>query len=158
MDPVTIASAISAASAGIDLINKIADQVVPFLTGNNTLSREHRMQIEGTATEIVAKSHGQTVRIITKEDLKDLPNEIGDHIAVYEASARKNYELWKAVYPKRNDSVDPVANAKVEQQLRQIVSDMSNDLDGILSFLETCGLNLDDHYLQFRDAINRSGG
>jgi len=157
MDPATIATAISAASAGVDLINKLADQVVPFLTGNKTLNREHRMQIEGTSTEIVAKEHGQTVKTITKDDLEDLPEEIGAHIAVYEASARKNYELWKAIYPKRNDSVDPVANAKVDQQLRQIVSDMRDDLDGILGFLESCGLYLDDHYLQFRDAIKRSG-
>ncbi len=157
MDPATIVTAISAASAGIDLINKIADQVVPFLTGTETISKEHRMQIEGTSTEIVAKEHGHTVKTITGEDLKNLPEELGDHIAVYEASARKNYELWKAIYPKRNDSSDPVANAKLEQQLRQIVSDMSDDLDGILGFLESGGLYLDDHYLQFRDAIKRSG-
>ena len=158
MDPATIATAISAASAGIDLINKIADQVIPFITGNETLEREHRMQIEGTPTEIVAKQHGQTVKTITKGDLEGLPEEIGEHIAVYEASVRKNYELWKVIYPKRNDSTDLVTNAKVDQQLQQIVSDMSDDLDGILGFLESCGLYLDDHYLQFRDAIKRSGG
>ena len=157
MDPATIVTAISAAAAGIDLINKIADQVVPFLTGGQPISKEHRMHIEGTSTEIVAREHGHTVKTITGEDLKDLPEELGEHIAVYESSARKNYELWKAIYPKRNDSADPVANAKVDQQLRQIVSDMSDDLDGILGFLESSGLYLDDHYLQFRDAIKRSG-
>ncbi len=157
MDPVTITAAIAAASAGVDLINKIADHVVPFLTGNKTIPKEHRMVIEGTATEIVATMHGKKVKVITGSDLQNLSTEIVEHISVYEAAAQKKYNLWKTVYPQRNASPDPVANAKVDQQLKDIVVDMKDDLDGILSFLESCGIQLDDHYLQFRDAITRSG-
>ena len=156
MDPVTISAAIAAASAGINLINKIAGQVVPFLTGNAPIPKEHRMMIEGTPTEIVATMHGKEVKVITGNDLQNLPSNIVDHISVYNASAEKQYALWKVVYPQRNDSSDPVVNAKVDQQLKKIVADMKDDLDGILDFLVSCGIQLDDHYMQFRDAIRKS--
>jgi len=157
MDPVTITAAITAASAGVDLINKIADKVIPFITGSQPLNKEHRMSIEGDGDKIVAKEHGREVKVITGEDLKNLPIDMLEHIQVYEKAARNNYELWKAVYPQRNASTDPIVNAKVDQQLRGIVANMKNDLDGILRFLENAGIQLDDHYAKFRDAIQQSG-
>jgi len=157
MDPVTITAAITAASAGVNLINKIADKVIPFITGSQPLKKGHRMSIEGEGDKIVAKEHGREVKVITGADLRNLPSDMLEHIQVYETAARNNYELWKVVYPQRNASTDPIVNAKVDQQLRGIVANMKNDLDGILRFLETAGIQLDDHYLQFRDAIQQSG-
>ena len=156
-DPATIAAAIAAASAGVDLINKIADRVIPMFLGAKPEPKEHRMTIEGGDGRIVAKVHGREVTQITDADLKNMPSDLLDHVRVYELSAKANYEIWKAVYPQRNASPDAVVNAKTEQQLRRIVGDMKDDLDGILHFLETAGIQLDDHYLQFRDAIQRSG-
>lgn len=157
MDPVTITAAITAASAGIDLINKMADKVIPFITGSQPIEKEHRMSIEGVDDKIVAKWSGQEVKVITGDDLKSLPSDMLEHIQVYEKAAQNNYDLWKVVYPQRNASTDPIVNAKVDQQLRKIVADMKNDLDGILRFLETAGIQLDDHYMQFQDAIQQSG-
>ena len=157
MDPVTITAAITAASAGIDLINKIADKVIPFFTGSQPAKKEHRLSIEGEGDKIVAREHGREVKVITGADLKNLPSNMLDHIQVYEKSAQKKYDLWKKVYPQLDASTDPIVNAKVEQQLRGIVANMKNDLDGILRFLETAGIQLDDHYLQFRDEIQQTG-
>lgn len=156
-DPATILAAIAAASAGVDLINKIADTVIPMFTGSKPTNKEHRMMIEGENGKIVAKEHGRQVKVITGPDLEKMSPDLLDHVRVYEASAKVNYEIWKAVYPQRNASTDAVVNAKIELQLRRIVGDMKGDLDGILRFLETAGIQLDDHYLQFRDAIQRSG-
>jgi hypothetical protein len=156
-DPATIAAALAAASAGVDLINKIADSVIPMFTGSKPETKEHRMMIKGDDGKIVALQHGRKVKVITGADLKQMPADLLDHVRVYEASAQVNYEIWKAVYPQRNASADAVVNAKTEQQLRRCVRDMKDDLDGILHFLETAGIQLDDHYLLFRDAIQRSG-
>jgi hypothetical protein len=156
-DPATIAAALAAAASGVDLINKIADRVIPMFTGSKPEKKEHRMMIEGDDGKIVVREHGHKVKVITAADLKTMPSELLDHVKVYEASAKANYEIWKAVYPQRNASPDAVVNAKTDQQLRRCVGDMKDDLDGILHFLETAGIRLDDHYLQFRDAIQRSG-
>jgi hypothetical protein len=156
IDPITITAAISAASAGINLINKMYDKVYPFITGSHPMKKEHRLMIEGKGDRIVAKEYGG-VKIITGDDLKNLPSDMLDHIQVYEKAAQNKYEIWKNVYPQRNASTDPIVNAKVDQQLRKIVVDMKNDLDGILRFLEESGIKLTDHYTMFRDAIQQSG-
>ena len=156
-DPVTISAAIAAASAGVDLINKLADKVIPMFKGTPPIKKEHRMTIEGDGGKIVVKEHGATIKIITGADLQNLSSDMLNHVKVYERSAQNSYQIWEKVYPERNASPDPIVNAKVEQQLREIVNNMKDDLDGILEFLESAGIRLDDHYLQFRDAIKRSG-
>ena len=115
------------------------------------------MTIEGDGGKIVVKEHGATIKIITGADLQNLSSDMLNHVKVYERSAQNSYQIWEKVYPERNASPDPIVNAKVEQQLREIVNNMKDDLDGILEFLESAGIRLDDHYLQFRDAIKRSG-
>ena len=157
MDIATITAAISAAAAGVGLIDKIADQLERFLTDkpDPAVPEEHRLRIEGSDSEIVARSHGQVVQRIAAEDLERLPEQQLRHITVLEKSMENHYALWVAVYPQRNASPDPVVNAKVEQQLKGIVSDMADDLNGILSFLESCGLYLDDHYLHIRHLVTR---
>jgi hypothetical protein len=60
------------------------------------------------------------------------------------------------VYPQLALSVDPIAKAKTEQQLKGIVVAMQGDLVGILDFLERAGLSLDDHYRNIRDVVARA--
>jgi len=81
--------------------------------------------------------------------LQKLPEPMLKHIMVLEKSMQNHYDLWAAVYPQRNASPDPIVNAKVDQQLKSIVSAMKDDLIGILSFLQSCGIHLDDHYCIF---------
>lgn len=158
IDIPTITAAIGAASAAVGLIDKMADQLESFLTGRQqpSVPNEHRMKIEAVGTDIVAREHGHVLKTITAKDLAKLPSEQLRHISVLEKSMENHYELWAAVYPQRNASVDPIVNAKVNQQLKQIVSNMSDDLDGILSFLESCGMYLDDHYLNIRHLVTHA--
>jgi len=158
VDIAAITAAISATTAAIGLIDKIAGQVRLFLTGKPepSILKEHRQKIEASGSEIVAKDHGKVVQTITANDLAMLPPNQLRHISVLEESMENHYALWAAVYPQRNASTDLLSNAKVDQQLKQIVSNMSDDLNGILSFLESCGMYLDDHYLDFRDLVSKA--
>jgi hypothetical protein len=158
MDISTITAAIGAASAAVGLVDKIADQVKRFLCDQpeTGVPDVHRQHIEGSGSEIVAQSPVQGTQTITADDFKKLPPDQLKHISVLEKSMQNYYDLWAAVYPQRNASADPIVNAKVNQQLKQIVSDMSDDFNGILSFLESCGLRLDDHYMAIRQLVSQA--
>jgi len=157
MDPATITAAIAAASAGVSLIDKMYDQVVKFVTkrDDTAVPSEHRMKIEQTGTALVAKYHGQVTQTITAADFNKLPEAELEHIVVLEQSMRKHYRLWAAVYPNRDASPDLLANAKTEQQLADLVAKLREDLNGILGFLTSLGLRLDDHYMNIRDVVNQ---
>ncbi|WP_431683692.1 hypothetical protein [Kitasatospora sp. KL5] len=150
-DIATIEAAISAATAAIGLIDKFGDQVVRFITKRPepAVPPEYRMQIEEADGALVSRSHGQEVQRITVDDLKHLPEPLVRHVSVLEGAMERHYKIWAAVYPQLA-TMDGVQKAKVELQLQEVIRDMRTDLDGILAFLESCGLQLDDHYQHIR--------
>lgn len=65
----------------------------------------------------------------------------------------KYFSRWKAVYAKKDASQDPLINAITEEQLTEQIVKMRSELLGILSFLQKCGVNLDDHYMNIRHLV-----
>ena len=155
VDMATITAAITAATSGVALIDKIADEIDRFLTGrsNPAYPKEHRAQITKDGDAIVSKINGREYQRITAQDLEKLPYNLLRHIQVLERSMENHYSIWAAVYPQLALAVDPIAKAKTEQQLEHIIADMRMDLSGILHFLETAGLRLDDHYWHIRQVV-----
>ena len=155
IDLATVTAAISAATSAVGLIDKIADQVDRIVTGKSepSVPKEHRMTIEREGDTIVSKHHGQEAQRITAKDLGKLPEASLRHIKVLEKSMENHYSIWSSVYPQLALAPEPIAKAKIEQQLKEIVAQMKNDLEGILDFIEQTGLHLDDHYLHIRDVV-----
>ena len=155
VDLATISAAVTAATAGVSLIDKIADQVDRFLTKRPApaVPKEHRMRIAKEGDAIVSRFHGKEAQRITSQDLQRLPEATLRHVKVLEQSMENHYAVWAAVYPQLATAIDPIAKAKTEQQLRGVVLGMKGDLEGILTFLEEAGLQLDDHYLHVRDVV-----
>lgn len=153
---IDIAAVVSAATSAMSLFDKIADQVERFLTKSPkpAVPKEHRMIIVKEGDSIVSREHGQVVGAITGEDLKKLPEFKARHIAVLEKSMERHYSIWESVYPQLALIDSPIQKAKVERQLEGIIRDMKGDLEGILSFLESCGLRLDDHYMHIRHLVS----
>jgi len=79
-----------------------------------------------------------------------------DLVSTYEASMNKYYARWKAVYAKKDSSQDPLVNAITEEQLTEQISKMKSELLGILSFLQKCGVHLDDHYMHIRYLVEQA--
>lgn len=155
IDLAIITAAIAAATSGVGLIDKIADQVDRFLTKRPepAVPKEHRMQIAREGDAIVSKSYGKVQQRITAQDLQKLPEATLRHVKVFEQSMENHYSIWAAVYPQLAIAIDPIAKAKTEQQLKAVIAGMKGDLEGILSFLEQAGLYLDDHYIHVRDVV-----
>lgn len=153
VDPVAV---IGAATAAVGLFDKIADQVERFITKRplSDVPAEHRMSIKEKNGAIVATEHGRETQRITGEDLNRLPTELLDHVRVYERSMTNHYTVWSSAYPELALLDSPIQKARVEGQLAGVVRAMKVDLDGILGFLESAGISLDDHYRHIRQLVN----
>lgn len=157
-DLTLVSGAIAAATSAVRLIDKITDQVERFITKKPepAVPKEHRQTIRKQGDAIVSQMHGQVYQTITAQDMEKKLSEADlRHIQVLEQAMQNHYSVWASVYPQLALAVDPIAKAKTEIQLKGIVSDMRDDLNGILGFLENSGLYLDDHYLNIRDVVNR---
>jgi hypothetical protein len=155
VDLATITAAIGAATAGVNLIDKIGDQISRFLTKQESpiIPVEHRAKIERDGDSIVQKINGVTYQRITAADLQKLPETMLRHIKVREQSMENHYAIWESVYPQLALAIDPIAKAKTEQQLKGIIIAMGKDLTGVLDFLMEAGIDLDDHYRHIRDLV-----
>jgi DNA polymerase I-like protein with 3'-5' exonuclease and polymerase domains len=155
VDFATISAAIGAATSAVGLIDKMADQIERFISKSPepVMPKEHRMKINGENDAIVSREHGQVTQTITADDLQRLPESQLRHITVLEKSMENHYSIWEEVYPNLALLDSVIQKAKVEKQLEGIIKDMKGDLEDILSFLESCGLYLDDHYQHIRYLI-----
>jgi hypothetical protein len=155
VDLATATAAITAATSGIELIDKIVDQIESFIkkVPQPAVPKVHGAKIEKEGDSIVAKDRGIVFQRITADDLLNLPEATLRHVKVMERSTENHYSIWAAVYPQLALALDPIAEAKTRQQLNAVIVGMKGDLDGILNFLEQSGLKLSDHYLHIRDVL-----
>ncbi|HEX2241416.1 MAG TPA: hypothetical protein VHJ82_09780 [Actinomycetota bacterium] len=153
-DPIAV---LSAAAAAVTLFDSIADQVERFIKKRPepAVPPEYRMTIGEADGDLVATEHGREIQRITGEDLanRNLPQPILDHVLVLEKSMQNHYTVWSKLYPQLAVLDSPVQKAKVEAQLSDVITSMKSDLHGILAFLESAGLHLDDHYLHIRQVV-----
>jgi len=158
VDLATISTAIGAATSAVGLFDKIADQIERFLTKapEPGVPREHRLKIEGEENALVVRSEGRVVKRITANDLEKLPESQLRHVKTLEKSMENHYAVWSEVYPQLAIIDSPVSKARVNAQLKEIISGMKQDLNGILSFLEASGIQLDDHYSHIRQLVNQA--
>lgn len=154
LDVATASAAIGAALSGVELIDKISDQIERFLTRRTEPDRPHRVRIEREGDAIVQKVHGVVVRRITGPDLEKLPEAQLRHIKVYEQSMENHYAIWSAVYPQLA-LADPIEKARLERKLQETIVAMKRDLLGILDFLISAGLDLEDHYSHIRHVVSQ---
>jgi hypothetical protein len=159
MDLETAKAVIQTASAAVGLFDKVAGQVVRFIRRTPEPAgppKEFSYKVQA-GDELKVESRGQTVQVIKGEDLQKLPADYYSHIKTMEQSIGRYYKLWQKVYPHRDD-FDVMTNAKTEAQLDDLALKMKDDLTGIIDFLQSIGVMLDDHYIIYRDVIKRYGG
>ncbi len=160
MDLATASAVITTATSAVTLFDKVAGQVVRFINKSPEPvgpPKEFDYKATGAGGELKVEARGTTIQVIRGEDLKNLPAEYNEHIRVLEDSVRRYYDVWKQVYPHRDDG-SLVENAKINNQLRDLAFKMKDDLAGIIDFLQSIGVALDDHYIIYRDVIRRYSG
>jgi hypothetical protein len=161
IDLATITATIGALSAGVDLIDRIYGKVVHVLTGDpepDSRPDEHGLQKLETRTDsIVFREYG-VIRTITGADLGKLPASQLSRVRMYEQAMKNRAAIFERVYPSLDLESDPVRQAQIELKLKALIGKMADDLTNTLDFLSQCGLQLDDHYLEFHDLVKKHGG
>ena len=160
LTPVEIGALLAATKSAVDIFDKISGQVKSVLFKGKKEPEggddRWRYKISVDEKSIVVKQDGRTVQTLTRPELESRlkPDHLG-HVKVYEASMQKYYKRWQQLYPKKDASADELVNIKLEEQLTDQVRKMKDDLVGIVDFLQSIGVHLDDHYDQVRDVVKR---
>ena len=158
LSPLEIGALLAATKNAVDIFDKISGQIKGVLTKRPKEPEggddRWRYRVSADDKQITVKQDGRTIQTLKREELESklTPAHL-DHIKVYEASMKKYYKRWQLMYPMRDDSVDVLANIKLDEQLAGQVKNMQQDLVGIVDFLQSIGVNLDDHYMEVRGLV-----
>jgi len=157
IDPIT---AIGAVSTVLTIVDKVANQIQRFVKKEPepAVEKPHRvLATQETPTTIVVREGGQVVETITADDLAKLDSNSRALIKALEDSMQGYYDIWVVVYPQRDQSADPVVNARINRQLQETAKKMCADLNTLLRYLDSLGKYLADHYNAFRFVCQQLG-
>ena len=146
MDPITL---IGAVSTVLNIVDQVSNQLERFKDNKPEPAEEPEHSVIATRERpdtIIVRQHGHEVERITAADLDRLDEASQGLIKALEASMQRHYQIWITVYPKRDQSADPIVNAQVNQQLKELGKSMCSDLDRILRYLDSIDKYLEDHY------------
>ena len=157
-----VAAVLAATKNAVDIFDKISGQIKGVLAKRpkEPEGGEDRWRHKVTADEkqITVRQNGKVIQTLTRAQLEVKLNRSQlAHIEVYEASMKKFYSRWSKLYPKRDSSADELANIKLDEQLTDQIKKMSEDLAGIVDFLQDIGVYLDDHYVEVRGLVKQLG-
>jgi hypothetical protein len=137
------------------LIDRIYAKAETYINdvGGSGPPRVYRSRYITEGDDLVERGYGQERKRITGSEL-DTKLSATDraHLEVLERSMEMHYAIWEEKYPERS------TNPKAKSIVRNAILEMENDLNEVLSFIESCGFRLDDHYRSFRSAISTLRG
>jgi hypothetical protein len=148
--------AVDVVAGAIGVVDKLYPRLMRILTGAEP-TKEPSIKIEKQGDELVAKRDGVPRQTVSYQELMQrlTPDDVR-YIRMYEGSI-KNYEAQiEQVYPQLA-LLGPVEKAQTEMRLKQMVQAIKTDLLGIIDYIQTIGLDLEDHYSRTRDLIARLG-
>lgn len=156
---VTVQDAIRATVDAVQLVDRMADQMAhAFLRAALTHGADpHPPRIEARPDALVQSRSGKVEQRVTVEDILRLPEDSIRRMLVLERAMENHYEAWLRVFPRLEAPAEPVVIRHWEMLLRSVVTDMSNDVEEVMGFLERAGLRLDGHYDQVRQMIREVG-
>ena len=78
------------------------------------------------------------------------------YIKVREKTMELLFQQWEGAHPDLAMESDPIRKVQLQQRLKSVTDDLGRELSSVLDFIENkAKLNLDDHYLGFRDLTGR---
>jgi len=158
--PDEITEVVTAAKGAVEKFDLVAGPVMAVLDRRPKdledagAAWRHKIYPEGM--EIVVKQQERTIQIVTADRLAQVlsPEDL-ELVKTYEANMNRYFARWKEVYAKRDTSKNPRVNADNEKQLTELIVKMKAELLGILTFLDRCGVYLDDHYQRVRHLVEQ---
>jgi hypothetical protein len=133
----------------IEAFDQISDEIQATIRNiPSDPSHVHRFLIRRMGNSVVAY---ERMRVITAKELELLPKDQRDLIRAYEKSMENLKKEWMKL--KRTD-VESQLDPEMRERRLALLRGMKENLIGILDFLPSQGIYLDDHYADVRHLVS----
>jgi hypothetical protein len=148
-----IASAVNvnAVANALKIIDDFEPQVNAFLTGVPEPDKPivHSWRAEQVEATITLVEPGGSRQLITAEELERLDSNAQKLIRAYERTMKELFERWTELKPKRYAN-DAEMRREAREESDRVRNELCSELNGLLAFIESMGMSLQDHYAHVR--------
>ena len=135
--------------SAIEAFDHISDEIEATIKNVPTdPDHVHRFLIRKSRNGVVAY---ERMRSITASELEQLPKDKRNLIRTYEKSMGNLQREWAKL---KKGNVESQLDPKIREKRLELICSMKEDLVGILNFLESQGIYLDDHYAEVRSLVS----
>lgn len=148
-----IASAVDINAVGnaFRIIDDFEPQVKAFMAGSPEPEKAvlHSRRAEQVEASIRLVEPSGTRELITAKDLESLDPNAQKLVRAYERTMKDLFERWTELKPKRV-AQDPETRRDAREQSDDVRRELCEELNGLLGFIESMGMSLQDHYAHVR--------
>ena len=142
---------INAVGNAFRIIDDFEPQVAAFVDGAPEPDEAvvHSWRAEQVKTTIHLVEPGGTRELITAKDLERLDANAQKLVRAYERTMKDLFERWTELKPRRV-AQDPETRRDAREESNDVRRDLCQELNGLLGFIESMGMSLQDHYSHVR--------
>lgn len=142
---------INAVGNAFRIIDDFGPQVKAFVAGSPEpeVAVVHSWRAEQVETSIRLIEPGGARELITATDRERLDADAQKLIRAYERTMKDLFERWTELKPKRV-AQDPETRREARELSDEVRRELCQELNGLLGFIESMGMSLQDHYAHVR--------
>jgi hypothetical protein len=142
---------INAVGNAFRIIDDFEPQVKAFVAGSPEPEKAvlHSWRAEQVEASIRLIEPGGARELVTVKDLESLDQNAQKLIRSYERTMKDLFERWTELKSKRV-AQDPDTRRDAREQSDDVRRDLCEELNGLLGFIESMGMSLQDHYAHAR--------
>lgn len=139
------------------LIDAFEPEVSAFVAGKPEPSKpvRHALYAEQISDRIDLVDPNGSRKFITAEDLVRLDRDAQKLIRAYERTMKELFERWTELKPKRI-AKDPDICREAREESDFVRMELCSELNGLLGFIESMDMYLQDHYVHVRYICSQS--
>jgi len=145
------AANVNAVGTALGILDDFEPEVKAFLAGQPEPVGpvQHSEYAEQTHQRIDLVRGGQRVQLITAEEMEKMDSQSLVLVRAYERAMKELFERWTELKVKRY-AADDVIKREARAESDDVRHDLCAELNGLLTFLESTGKQLHDHYVHVR--------
>jgi TIR domain len=142
---------INAVGNAFRIIDDFEPQQKAFMAGSQEPSAPsvHSWRAEQVEASIRLVEPGGVRELITAKDFERLDGNAQKLIRAYERTMKDLFERWTELKPKRV-AQDSETRREAREQSDEVRRELCHELNGLLGFIESMGMSLQDHYAHVR--------
>jgi hypothetical protein len=156
-----VAAAVSSnvVANGLRIIDDFSTEVKEFVTGRPEPPSAAQFSVRAVQDHAVVTfmSAAGPRQVITAADFERLDADALKLIRAYERTMKKLFERWTELKPKRF-AEDPEIRREAREEAEEVRRGLCEELTGLLGFIESMHMSLDDHYYHVRHICRQAGG